>query len=145
MFGELGLSPVFWQVGSSATLGTGTRFVGTIMALATITANTSATIHGRLLAQTGAVNLDTNTITASNCPSSVTGSGGGTETIAGPGAGGGAGGGGSTTAPSPPGRPHPPATHRHRRTARHRGTRHAPKRHSPARPARPQRRAPFTG
>ncbi len=64
---------VFWQVGSSATLGTGTRFVGTVMASATITANTAATIHGRLLAQTGAVNLDTNTITTSNCA-------GGTET-----------------------------------------------------------------
>jgi hypothetical protein len=71
---------VFWQVGSSATLGTGTRFVGTVMASATITANTAATIHGRLLAQTGAVNLDTNTITTSNCASSATGSGGGTET-----------------------------------------------------------------
>jgi hypothetical protein len=69
---------VFWQVGSSATLGTGTRFVGTVMASATITANTAATLHGRLLAQTGAVNLDTNTITASNCASS--GGGGGTET-----------------------------------------------------------------
>ena len=71
---------VFWQVGSSATLGTGTRFVGTVMASATITANTAATIHGRLLAQTAAVNLDTNTITTSNCASSTTGSGGGTET-----------------------------------------------------------------
>jgi hypothetical protein len=71
---------VFWQVGSSATLGTGTHFVGTIMASATITANTAATIHGRLLAQTGAVNLDTNTITTSNCASSVSGTGGGTET-----------------------------------------------------------------
>ncbi len=60
---------VFWQVGSSATLGTGTRFVGTVMAAATITANTAATIHGRLLAQTGAVNLDTNTITTSTCAS----------------------------------------------------------------------------
>ena len=58
---------VFWQVGSSVTLGTGTFFVGTVMASATITANTAATIHGRLLAQTGAVNLDTNTITTSNC------------------------------------------------------------------------------
>ncbi|MHB8242934.1 MAG: ice-binding family protein [Solirubrobacteraceae bacterium] len=71
---------VFWQVGSSATLGTGTRFVGTVMASETITARTAATIHGRLLARTGAVNLDTNTITTSNCASSVTGSGGGTET-----------------------------------------------------------------
>ena len=58
---------VFWQVGSSATLGTGTRFVGTVMADETITANTAATIHGRLLARTAAVNLDTNTITQSNC------------------------------------------------------------------------------
>jgi hypothetical protein len=58
---------VFWQIGSSATLGTGTRFVGTVMAAATITANTAATVHGRLLAGTGAVNLDTNTITNSTC------------------------------------------------------------------------------
>jgi hypothetical protein len=58
---------VFWQVGSSATLGTGTHFVGTIMAAETITANTAATIHGRLLARTAAVNLDTNTITNSTC------------------------------------------------------------------------------
>ena len=70
---------VFWQVGSSATLGTGTSFVGTIMAAATITANTGATIHGRLLASTAAVNLDTNTITTSSCASSETGYGGGTE------------------------------------------------------------------
>jgi hypothetical protein len=71
---------VFWQVGSSATLGTGTRFVGTIMAAETITANTAATIHGRLLAQTAAVNMDTNTITTSNCASSSGGTGGGQET-----------------------------------------------------------------
>ena len=71
---------VFWQVGSSATLGTGTRFVGTVMASETITAKTAATIHGRLLARTAAVNLDTNTITTSNCASSVSGAGGGTET-----------------------------------------------------------------
>jgi Ice-binding-like len=71
---------VFWQVGSSATLGTGTRFVGTVMAADTITANTAATIHGRLLAQTAAVNMDTNTITQSNCPASESGLGGGSET-----------------------------------------------------------------
>ncbi|HWF31115.1 MAG TPA: ice-binding family protein [Solirubrobacteraceae bacterium] len=70
---------VFWQVGSSATLGTGTRFVGTVMAADTITANTAATIHGRLLAQTAAVNMDTNTITQSNCASSEE-LGGGLET-----------------------------------------------------------------
>jgi hypothetical protein len=69
---------VFWQVGSSATLGTGTRFVGTVMAADSITANTGATIHGRLLAQTAAVTLENNTITKSTCASS--GGGGGTET-----------------------------------------------------------------
>jgi hypothetical protein len=79
---------VFWQVGSSATLGTGTRFVGTIMAAASITANTAATIHGRLLAQTAAVTLEDNTITTSNCASSTSG-GGGSE---------GSGGGGIETA-----------------------------------------------
>jgi hypothetical protein len=71
---------VFWQVGSSATFGTGTRFVGTVMAAETITAGTAATFHGRLLASVAAVNLDTNTITTSNCASSVTGEGGGSET-----------------------------------------------------------------
>jgi hypothetical protein len=70
---------VFWQVGSSATLGTGTHFVGTVMAAETITANTAATIHGRLLARTAAVNLDTNTITTSTCASSSGGTGGGSE------------------------------------------------------------------
>ncbi|MGJ9413353.1 ice-binding family protein [Aeromicrobium sp. CF4.19] len=59
---------VFWQVGSSATFGTGTGtgtapFVGTVMAQASITAQTGATFEGRLLAIDGAVTLDTNTIT----------------------------------------------------------------------------------
>jgi hypothetical protein len=58
---------VFWQVGSSATLGTGSSFKGTILALTSITATTGATIEGRLLARNGAVTLDTNTITRSTC------------------------------------------------------------------------------
>jgi len=54
---------VFWQVGSSATLGTSTAFEGNILALASITLNTGATIlNGRVFAQTGAVTLDTNVI-----------------------------------------------------------------------------------
>ncbi|MFH1146490.1 MAG: ice-binding family protein [Pseudomonadota bacterium] len=54
---------LFWQVGSSATLGTTTAFEGNILALASITLNTNATIlNGRALARTGAVTLDTNTI-----------------------------------------------------------------------------------
>ncbi len=64
-----GASPcnIFFQVGSSATLGTGTRFAGNILALASITAATGATVDGRLLARNGAVTLDSNIITAPNC------------------------------------------------------------------------------
>ena len=58
---------VYWQVGSSATLGTGSTFVGTTMALTSIAAQTGATVQGRLLARNGAVTLDSNVITAPNC------------------------------------------------------------------------------
>jgi type VI secretion system secreted protein VgrG len=51
---------VFWQVGSSATLGTGTAFVGSVLALASITVTTGATISGRALARNGAVTMDQN-------------------------------------------------------------------------------------
>ena len=54
---------VFWQVGSSATLGTSSHLEGTILALTSITATTSATVNGQLLARNGAVTLDTNTVT----------------------------------------------------------------------------------
>ena len=54
---------VYWNVGSSATLGTTTSFEGNILALASITLNTGATIGcGRALANTAAVTMDTNTI-----------------------------------------------------------------------------------
>ena len=58
---------VFWQVTSSATLGTGTSFVGSILALTSITATTGATVEGRLLARNGAVTLDTNVVTPPTC------------------------------------------------------------------------------
>jgi hypothetical protein len=58
---------VVWQVGSSATFGTGTNFVGDVLSHTSITARTGATFHGRLLAKNGAVTLDTNTITRSVC------------------------------------------------------------------------------
>ena len=58
---------VFWQIGTSATLGTNTNFIGSILALASVTLNTGATLTGRALARTGAVTLDTNVITATFC------------------------------------------------------------------------------
>lgn len=63
---------VFWQVGSSATLGGSTTFRGNILALTSITLVTSATVDGRLLARNGAVTLDTNTITKSTCAAAPT-------------------------------------------------------------------------
>ena len=59
---------VIWQVGSSATLGTNTIFEGTIMAQASVTVTTGATLNGRALARTGAVTLDTNTVVVPSCP-----------------------------------------------------------------------------
>lgn len=50
----------YWQVGSSATLGTGTSFTGDILALSSITLTTGANTNGRALARNGAVTLDTN-------------------------------------------------------------------------------------
>jgi hypothetical protein len=49
---------VSWQVGSSATLGTGTSLLGSILALTSITLNTGASVSGRVLARNGAVTLD---------------------------------------------------------------------------------------
>jgi ice-binding like protein/exosortase sorting signal-containing protein len=59
---------VFWQVGSSATLGTATSFAGNILALTSITLTTGAAVfNGRALARNGAVTLDTNQVTVSTC------------------------------------------------------------------------------
>ncbi|WP_329254445.1 ice-binding family protein [Streptomyces sp. NBC_01478] len=71
-----GASPcnVYWQIGSSATLGTNSTFVGTIMAQESITVTTGTTIAGRALARTGAVTLDNNTIDRGTCaPGGTTG------------------------------------------------------------------------
>jgi hypothetical protein len=54
---------IFWQVGSTANLGTNSRFAGNILAAGTITIQSGATLHGRALTESGAVILDTNTIT----------------------------------------------------------------------------------
>lgn len=58
---------VFWQVGSSATLGTNSVFKGNILALTSITLTTGASLEGRALAEHGAVTLDSNTITGCTC------------------------------------------------------------------------------
>jgi hypothetical protein len=63
LMGGAKASNVFWQVGSSATLGTGSAFKGTVMAYASITMATGAKLEGRALAQHAAVTLDTNTVT----------------------------------------------------------------------------------
>ena len=68
-------SNVFWQVGSSATLGTNTTFNGTIMAQDSITVNTGAALYGRALARTGAVTLADNAV---EDPSETPGGGPGT-------------------------------------------------------------------
>jgi hypothetical protein len=57
---------IYWQVGSSATLGTTSVFKGNILALTSITVTTGATVEGRLLARNGAVTLDSNTIAIPN-------------------------------------------------------------------------------
>jgi uncharacterized protein with beta-barrel porin domain len=69
---------VFWRVGSSATLGTTTSFVGDILANTSITLNTGAKIScGAAWASTGAVTLDTNTIALCDLIAAAGGGGGG--------------------------------------------------------------------
>ena len=63
---------VFWQVTSSATLGTNSTFVGTIIALSSITLTTGANVQGRVLARNGAVTLDGNQVTVPTCAAAVT-------------------------------------------------------------------------
>jgi len=57
-----GCNNVYWQVGSSATIGTGSAFAGDILALTSITLTTGANTNGRALARNGAVTLDTNQV-----------------------------------------------------------------------------------
>jgi hypothetical protein len=63
---------VYWRVGSSATIGVNSTFIGHVYALTSITANTGASITGQLLARNGAVTLDANTITNNVCTAAAT-------------------------------------------------------------------------
>lgn len=62
---------VYWLVGSSATLGTNSTFRGSLIALTSITLTTNAHVEGRLLAQNGAVTLDSNTVTRASCAAPI--------------------------------------------------------------------------
>ena len=164
---------VFWEVGASATLGTNSRFIGTVMAQTSITAQTGATLDGRLLAQNGAVTLDTNTITTSACAAGTTGGppattgGAPTTTTTAPGATGtpvtagtpatpGAAVPGTpvstTTVPAPPvpskSVPRKPATPK-KKTTTHKHAKAKPKpkakAHTPARPETKRPHGSFTG
>jgi hypothetical protein len=63
---------VFWQVGSSAILGTTTTFVGNILALTSVTLQTGASLSGRVLAQTGTVTLASNAVSVCSLAGSQT-------------------------------------------------------------------------
>jgi hypothetical protein len=86
---------LFWQVGSSATLGTGSAFAGSILALESISLNSGVTVNGRLLARNASVTLINDTITRADCATGGTGGGGAGSGKGGGKKGGGAGGGGN--------------------------------------------------
>ena len=67
-----GASPcnVFWQVGSSATLGTSTEFAGNVMALTSISLNNAVHVRGRMLARNGQLSLINDVIDGSMCGTS---------------------------------------------------------------------------
>jgi hypothetical protein len=71
-----GASPcnVYWQVGSSATLGSTTAFKGNLMALTSISLNANATVVGRVLARNGQVSLIDNVLDATGCGGGTSGS-----------------------------------------------------------------------
>ena len=58
---------VFWKVGSSATVGTNTVFVGSILALTSVALQTGARVDGRALARNGEVTMDDNHVALSTC------------------------------------------------------------------------------
>jgi hypothetical protein len=97
---------VVWQVGSSATLGTDSNFVGNVLAFTSITMDTRSTILGSTLARNGAVTLDTNTVSRAICAAAevtTTTTSGGVTTTSGPGSTTTVPGGGTTATTVPGG------------------------------------------
>jgi len=143
---------VYWQVGSSATIGTGSTFVGNIMALTSITMTTSATLQGSALARNGAVTLDTNTITRATCAAGS--GGGGTPTSGGspPTSGGSTPAGGTSGGSAPPTKnatggsgtvgttpkAHKPKKHKSTKPTAPKSTKPKPKPTKPAKPVTPK-------
>jgi hypothetical protein len=132
---------VYWQVGSSATIGTSSSFVGNILALTSITMTTGATLQGSALARNGAVTLDTNTITQATCAAATGGSsttgtttGGGSTTTTGAGTTGGGTTKGSTGS-SGAGKSKTPAPKKHKAVKPKAVT---PPRHKIAKPITPK-------
>jgi hypothetical protein len=76
IIGGASICNVFWKVGSSATLGSGSTFVGTVLAQESVSVGNAAVIQGRLLASTSAVTLINDTITR---PADCTAGSGDTE------------------------------------------------------------------
>lgn len=89
---------VFWQVGSSATLGTGSTFIGTIMAHESVTVTTGTTVQGRAMASTGAVTLDSDVFTTPSCDTTTPTSSAPASTAPSTGSSAGAGASGATGA-----------------------------------------------
>lgn len=62
---------VYWQIGSSATLGAGSTMVGHVIALASISTGLASTVNGQLIATTGGITLGGTTITNNSCAAPV--------------------------------------------------------------------------
>jgi hypothetical protein len=108
---------VFWQIGSSATLGSSSVFAGDIIALTSVSLNDGVTVNGRTLARNGAVTLINDTVTTAACAAGSPPPGGTSPAGGGPTTGGGTTTGGDTPTSGAPGTPGtvtttPPRLHR---------------------------------
>ena len=102
-----GASPcnVYWQVGSSATLGSTTAFKGSVMALTDITLNNGATVQGRVLARNGQVSLNNNVLHNNGCATGSSSSSGGSSGSGSSGSGSSGSGSAATPGATPGGAP----------------------------------------